>query len=38
MGVLAYSQRSLVLRPSPDGLGGFPRVSTVTPRRVEAVQ
>lgn len=37
MGILTYSQRQMVLKPSLDGFGGFPRVSQVVPRRVDAV-
>lgn len=37
LGHLSYSQQFLVMKPSPDGMGGFPKVSTVVPRRVEAV-
>ncbi|WVF70602.1 hypothetical protein IAT40_005394 [Kwoniella sp. CBS 6097] len=32
LGNLAYSQRQLVMKPSPDGMGGFPRISQVNPR------
>ncbi|WVR05884.1 hypothetical protein IAU60_002910 [Kwoniella sp. DSM 27419] len=37
LGNLSYSQRQLVMKPSPDGMGGFPRIYQVTPRRVEAI-
>ncbi|OCF33358.1 hypothetical protein I316_05100 [Kwoniella heveanensis BCC8398] len=37
LGNLAYSQRQLVMKPSPDGMGGFPRVSQVNPRTVNAI-
>jgi len=38
LGHLSYSQQQLVMKPSSDGMGGFPRVSTVVPRRVDAIQ
>ncbi|WVQ97325.1 hypothetical protein IAU59_004436 [Kwoniella sp. CBS 9459] len=37
LGNLAYSQRQLVMKPSPDGMGGFPRISQVNPRTVNAI-
>ncbi|GMK56778.1 hypothetical protein CspeluHIS016_0306180 [Cutaneotrichosporon spelunceum] len=37
MGNISYSQRQVVMRPRPDGMGGFPRLKDVTPRRVQAV-
>jgi len=36
LGHLAYSQQQLVMKPSADGMGGFPAVSTVVPRSVQA--
>lgn len=36
LGNVAYSQQQLVMKPSADGFGGFPRVSTVVPRAVIA--
>ena len=38
LGNLSYSQNQLVMKPSQDGMGGFPRVSTVMPRRIDANQ
>jgi hypothetical protein len=38
LGYLSYSQNQLVMKPSQDGMGGFPRVSVVVPRRIEANQ
>ncbi|BEI84258.1 hypothetical protein CcaverHIS002_0408620 [Cutaneotrichosporon cavernicola] len=37
MGNISYSQRQVVMRPRPDGMGGFPRLKDVTPRRVQAI-
>ncbi|KAL7420838.1 hypothetical protein Q5752_004791 [Cryptotrichosporon argae] len=37
LGNLSYSQQVLVMRSAPDGMGGFPAVARVVPRRVEAV-
>lgn len=37
LGHLSYSSQQLVMKPSADGMGGFPRVSQVIPRRVEAI-
>ena len=37
LGHLSYSSLQLVMKPSDDGMGGFPRVAQVFPRRVEAV-
>ncbi|KAK6905691.1 hypothetical protein I203_106521 [Kwoniella mangroviensis CBS 8507] len=36
-GILSYSQRQLVMKPAPDGLGGFPSISTVEPRKIQIV-
>ena len=36
LGHLSYSQLQLVMKPSEDGMGGFPRISQVVPRHVEA--
>lgn len=38
LGNLSYSQNQLVMKPSQDGMGGFPKVSTVMPRRIDANQ
>ena len=38
LGNLSYSQNQLVMKPSQDGMGGFPKVSIVTPRRIDANQ
>jgi hypothetical protein len=38
LGNLSYSQNQLVMKPSQDGMGGFPKVSMVVPRRIEANQ
>lgn len=37
MGNVSYSQRQVVMRPRPDGMGGFPPLKDVTPRRVQAI-
>ena len=37
LGHLSYSSQQLVMKPSLDGLGGFPKVSQVVPRRVDAI-
>ncbi|KAK4686265.1 hypothetical protein P7C73_g3867, partial [Tremellales sp. Uapishka_1] len=36
LGHLSYSQQTLVMRPSEDGMGGFPKVAGVMPRAVVA--
>jgi hypothetical protein len=38
LGHLSYSQQYLVMRPSEDGMGGFPKIAQVAPRRVEGIQ
>ncbi|WWD17899.1 hypothetical protein CI109_102344 [Kwoniella shandongensis] len=37
LGHLSYSQKQLVMKPSDDGMGGFPKISIVTPRAVQAI-
>jgi hypothetical protein len=37
LGYISYSQQTLVMKPSPDGMGGFPRISMVVPRTVTAI-
>lgn len=37
LGYISYSQRQVVMRAREDGMGGFPRVKDVAPRRVLAV-
>ncbi|WVQ85670.1 hypothetical protein IAT38_007836 [Cryptococcus sp. DSM 104549] len=37
MGFMAYSNKTLVMKKSPDGMAGFPSVASVTPRTVHAV-
>ncbi|KAK8865915.1 hypothetical protein IAR55_001063 [Kwoniella newhampshirensis] len=37
LGHLSYSNKQLVMKPSSDGMGGFPAISKVQPRRVEAI-
>ncbi|WVW82279.1 hypothetical protein I302_104285 [Kwoniella bestiolae CBS 10118] len=36
-GILSYSQRLLIMKSAPDGLGGFPSISTVEPRKIQIV-
>ncbi|WVO17900.1 hypothetical protein L204_105598 [Cryptococcus depauperatus] len=38
LGHMSYSHKQLVMKSADDGFGGFPRISQVVPRRVEAVQ
>ncbi|WRT64128.1 uncharacterized protein IL334_001057 [Kwoniella shivajii] len=37
LGFLSYSHRQLVMKPSPHGFGGFPKISTVEPRKTQAI-
>lgn len=37
LGYLSYSHKQLVMKPSPDGMGGFPKIAQVLPRRIEAI-
>jgi hypothetical protein len=36
LGHISYLQNQLVMEPSQDGMGGFPKVSVVVPRRIDA--
>lgn len=38
LGNLSYASRLLVMRPAEDGMGGFPRISDVRPRTVQAIK
>lgn len=38
LGYLSYSHKQLVMKPSQDGMGGFPKVAEVLPRRIESTQ
>ncbi|OWZ64837.1 hypothetical protein C366_05935 [Cryptococcus neoformans Tu401-1] len=37
LGYLSYSHKQLVMKPSSDGMGGFPKIAQVLPRRIEAI-
>ncbi|TYJ56376.1 hypothetical protein B9479_002924 [Cryptococcus floricola] len=37
LGNLSYSHKQLAMKRSEDGMGGFPKISLVVPRRVDAI-
>lgn len=37
LGSLSFSNRFLVMKAAADGFGGFPKLSSVTPRAVQAI-